>query len=120
MTLSKNHANRVKRAAAKLDKAVDLVAQASGEMWPAELRGYKKDLDDTASRLEQMLEAMRRSSRNADAAEVFSNHTAEEDAEHDARQLDIEESIAEAGEGDDADSVTKEPTEPVQPRRRRS
>lgn len=52
MTLNKNHAARLKRVNQRLDRSLDALMQANGELWPTELRPYGKKLQEAVNVLQ--------------------------------------------------------------------
>lgn len=52
MPLSKNHAARLKRVQQRLDRSLDALMQANGELWPTELRPYGARLQEAVNTLQ--------------------------------------------------------------------
>jgi hypothetical protein len=58
-TLNKNHSARLKRVQQRLDRSLDSIMQANGELWPANLRPY-------GERLQQAVDILQKLSRDID------------------------------------------------------
>lgn len=54
MPLSKNHAARLKRVQARLDRSLDALMQANGELWPTELRPYGERMQEAVNVLQSL------------------------------------------------------------------
>lgn len=52
--LNKNHRARIRRVVGKLDKALDGVTSAAGELWPVELRDILQRLEPAALVLREL------------------------------------------------------------------
>ena len=105
--LNKNHAARLKRVNQRLDRSLDALMQANGELWPTELRPYGVKLQEAVNTLQGLTAEISERLKGSivpDAQEV----------EVDPDQEDIEDIEGVQGSG--------EPTEVEAPtgRRRRS
>lgn len=58
-TLSKNHAARLKRVDQRLDRSLDALMQANGELWPSELRPYGTRLQEAVNILQELSKDVR-------------------------------------------------------------
>lgn len=79
--LNKNHAARLRRVNQKLDRSLDAIMQANGELWPAQLRPY-------GERLQQAVDILQSLSKDIDAH--VSGATVKPDEQPDATDPDQE------------------------------
>lgn len=114
MALSKNHAARLKKVDASLDRAMDGLMQANGQLWPRELR----PLGDI---VQKAVDILKDASKNIQARlnDEIVNDAAEPD-QGDPNQEDIEDVKGVAQPQPEADELGEPPAGSPASRRRRA
>lgn len=80
MPFNKNHTARLKRVEKELDRAMDSLNKASGELWPAELRPFREQVETAKTNAEQLHKRVSDAIRGVDRDAADEGQTDIEDA----------------------------------------